>query len=129
MLAFQLSKNRLAIYAQSVVNVLLALWLYDEYVHNVFMQQYLSNLWGSIGTLVAVGALVTAILAVGLILYTRKMGISLSNSAVEVMKGAQANGEQATLKTMDTCPFCNSQLRSLSNERFQCRKCKRYFKK
>src|SRR5712692_710989 len=124
MLAFQLSKNRLAIYAQSVVNVLLALWLYDEYVHNVFMQQYLSNLWGSIGTLVAVGALVTAILAVGLILYTRKMGISLSNSAVEVMKGAQANGEQATLKTMDTCPFCNSQLRSLSNERFQCRKCK-----
>ncbi|HZY93432.1 MAG TPA: hypothetical protein VFE98_01045 [Candidatus Bathyarchaeia archaeon] len=128
MSSFQLSKIRLAIYAQSAVNVLLALWLYDEYVHNVFMQQYLSNLWGSIGTFVAVGALVTAILVVGLVLYKRKIGISLSNST-EVIKGVQADGEQPTLKTMDTCPFCNSQLRSLSNERFQCRKCKRYFKK
>ncbi len=129
MSAFQFSRNRLALYAQSAVNVLLALWLYNEYVHNVFMQQYLSNLWGTIGTLVTVGVLITAILAAGLILYTRKIGISLSSSTVETVKGLQANGEQATLKTIDTCPFCNSQLRSLSNERFQCRKCKRYFKK
>ncbi len=129
MSSFQLSRGRLAIYAQSAVNVLLALWLYDEYVHNVFMQQYLSNLWGTIGTLVTVGALITALLAVGLVLYAKKIGISLSNSTVESVKGVQVSGEQTTLKTMDSCPFCDSQLRSLSNERFQCRKCKRYFKK
>ena len=129
MSAFQLSRNRLAIYAQSVVNVLLALWLYDEYIHNVFMQQYLSNLWGTIGTIVSVGTLVAVILVVALVLYSKKIGISRPNSNVEPVKGVQATGEQSTLKTMDSCPFCDSQLRSLSNERFQCRKCKRYFKK
>lgn len=128
MSAFQLSRNRLAIYAQSAVNVVLALWLYDEYVHNVFMQQYLSNLWGTIGTLVTVGTLIAVIAAVGLVVYSKKIGISLSNSTVDAVKGVQSKGESA-LKTMDTCPVCDSQLRSLSNERFQCPKCKRYFKK
>jgi hypothetical protein len=128
MSAFQLSRNKLALFAQTAVNFLLAVWLYDEYLHNVFMQQYLSNLWMSIGTLVTVGVLSAAILVAGLIFYTRRIGFSLSNSAVEAVKGVQVTSEQA-LKTMDTCPFCNSQLRSLSNERFQCRKCKRYFKK
>jgi len=129
MSSFQLSRNRLAIYAQSAVNVLLALWLYDEYVHNVFMQQYLSSLWGTIGTVVTVGALIAAFIALGLVLYAKKIGISLSNSTVEFVRGIQVSGEQVALKAMDSCPFCDSQLRSLSNERFQCRKCKRYFKK
>jgi hypothetical protein len=56
------SRYGVLIIAQLVVNLSLALWLYNEYVHNPFMQDYLSTTWSavwpvaSIGGVVAVGA-------------------------------------------------------------------------
>jgi len=123
---FQLSRNRLAIYAQSIANILLIAWLYNEYVHNVFMQQYLSNMWAASGNMIAIIVLIATAGIAGLVFYARQLRVSPS---IDSEKSRQENSQTSMLTPIDACPVCNSSLRSLSASRVQCRKCKRYFKK
>lgn len=123
---FQVTRNRLAIYTQAVANIALAAWLYNEYLHNIFMQQYLANLWGSLGLLIVAGVSVMAVAMAGIMMYSRKGGFSAYASTQE---STGQNLALSTLLPIDMCPICNSTLRTLSGNRLQCRKCKRYFKK
>jgi len=121
-----LSKYTLLVAAQLVVNVTLAAWLYDEYLHNPFMQAYLSNAWSSVWPVIAVvigiGVGATGVFVVykrgrlaGILGESRPVSISLT--------GALDN-----LETINECPFCNLPLKTISEGRLQCRNCRRYFK-
>src|SRR5437867_13182039 len=50
------SRYTLLVGAQLIVNVTLALWLYNEYLHNPFMQAYMSSVWSVIWPEVTVAA-------------------------------------------------------------------------
>ena len=115
--------------AQSVLNIFLALWLYNEYVHNRFMQDYLVSTFSSMSFALPVGLLAFAAIAGGsLTAYSRRHQITRGQIAPGLKTEAFA-GSAEKLATLDTCPFCSLPLKNISENRFQCRKCRRYFKK
>jgi len=119
----------LLIGAQSVLNIFLALWLYNEYVHNRFMQDYLASTFSSMSFALPVGLLAFAAIAGGsLTAYSRRHQITRGQIAPGLKTEAFA-GSAEKLATLDTCPFCSLPLKNISENRFQCRKCRRYFKK
>jgi hypothetical protein len=120
---FQISRNRITIYAQSLVNILLAGWLYNEYLHNVFMRQYLSNLWTTSGTILLMTASLATVGIAALVLSIKRSTTMPSELDI------QSPHVEMVLKPIDSCPVCDSPLRELSSSRVQCRKCKRFFKK
>lgn len=117
------SKYTVLIIVQLVVNVSLAVWLYNEYLHNPFMQMYLSDAWASIWPLIA-GIVGVAAVGLGFTLFRRRSSRIVEKS--RVIAGAVGSG--ATLAALDVCPFCETPLKSISMGRLQCRSCRRYFK-
>jgi hypothetical protein len=112
---------------QSAANLLLAVWLYLEYTHNPFMQAYVSNVWASIWPETTAGISIAILGAVIFALYKRRQSDSLarglgSKSTLEDLEGA------SNLARLDVCPFCETPLKPISEDRLQCRKCRRYFK-
>ena len=116
------SKYTVLIVSQLVVNVSLALWLYNEYVHNPFMQDYLSKTWSAVWpVLTIVGAVAIGAGAFGAHRWRQGSVLAGKSNAVGMEVGAN-------LTTLDVCPFCDVPLKTLSEGRLQCRNCRRYFK-
>ena len=108
--------------AQLAVNLSLAVWLYNEYVHNPFMQDYLSNTWSAIGPIVTLVAGL-AVVAGAFGAYRMRRGSVVAGKSRGVGLEVGAN-----LTTLDLCPFCEVPLKTISEGRLQCRSCRRYFK-
>jgi len=112
---------------QAVVNAFLAFWVYMEYVHNRFLREYLATFWtANLQTVVAVVA--SGIVGVGSLLYLTQRRDALLEEHDEAA-GEGEEGLQSGLVPLDVCPVCNMPLKTLSEDRFQCRRCGRYFKK
>ena len=120
------SKYTLLVAVQLVVNVLLGAWLYNEYLHNAFMQAYLANAWSTIWPIVAI-VLGIAVGAFGVfVVYTR--GQLASQMEQTSSPPNSPAGSLDNLEPIDNCPFCNLPLKTISEGRLQCRSCRRYFK-
>jgi len=132
----QLSKSRLVMLTEAAVILFLGFWMLEEYANNVYLQDYVASFW-AVNWWVAPAA-VAALVIVGGISYYLGLG---RNGMDEAMPERKTAGEvrvalaQKELMTnsgvmvMDVCPFCNSSLRMVGEDRFHCRKCKRYFKR
>jgi len=118
-----ISRYTLLVGAQLVVNVTLALWLYNEYLHNPFMQVYMSSLWSMIWPEVTVAAGILVGVVGSLTAYNR----GHLRRLIKVPSQSIAQGA-ANLATIDVCPFCDLPLKTISEGRLQCRNCRRYFK-
>lgn len=124
-----MSRKALVIGAQSVLNIFLASSLYNEYAHNRFMQDYLASAFSSMSIALPVGLVVSAAIAGGsFTAYSRRHHVSIGRTSLGLKTGMLA-GTDEKLAIMDTCPFCSVPLKDISENRFQCRKCRRYFKK
>ncbi len=113
---------------QSALNIFLAIWLYNEYVHNRFMQDYLASTFSSMSFALPVLLASAAIAGGSFTAYSRRHQITRGQIAPGLKTEAFA-GSAEKLATLDTCPFCSIPLKNISENRFQCRKCRRYFKK
>jgi hypothetical protein len=124
-----MSRKTLTIGIQSILNIFLATWLYNEYVHNRFMQDYLANTFSSVSIAVPIGLLVSAAIAGGsFTAYSRRHQVGIGNGS-HPLKAEVLAGSDSTLAVLDTCPLCSVPLKNISENRFQCRRCRRYFKK
>jgi hypothetical protein len=125
----QISRKIATIGAQSVLNVLLAVSLLNEYLHNKFMQDYLANAFSSTNFILPVGLVAAVAVAGGsYTVYSRRSQNAMIQESAGLAK-AESPGRGNKLSVMDTCPFCNLPVKNISENRFQCRKCRRYFKK
>ncbi len=125
----QISRKTLTIAVQSILNIFLAAWLYNEYVHNRFMQDYLASAFSSVNIAVPLGLLASAAIAGGsFTAYSRRHQVSIGKGSHR-LKAEVLAGPEGTMAVLDTCPFCSVPLKNISENRFQCRKCRRYFKK
>jgi len=125
----QISRKTRTIGIQSILNIFLAGWLYNEYVHNRFMQDYVASTFSSVSIAVPIGLLASAAIAGGTFTaYSRRHQASIGNGS-HPLKANVLGGSEGTLAVLDTCPFCSVPLKNISENRFQCRKCRRYFKK
>jgi len=59
----QMSRKTLTIGIQSVLNIFLVALLFNEYVHNRFMQDYVANAFSSVSIAVSIGLLASAAIA------------------------------------------------------------------
>ncbi|SRR5712692_3764407 len=125
--AIQLSKTTLLVTGQFAANIVLAFWLLMEYLHNPFMQEYVANVWAHIWpvTVVALSGLAGG--TASLLFYKSKHPHLFKNKPSHEVS-TQETGDRAGLASLDSCPFCNIPLKVLSENRFQCRQCRRYFK-
>jgi hypothetical protein len=115
--------------AQSTLNIFLATWLYNEYVHNRFMQDYLASTFSTMNFALPVGLLAFAAIVGGsFTAYSRRHHLS-TGWATPGLRTEMFVGSEEKLAILDTCPFCSVPLKNISENRFQCRKCRRYFKK
>ena len=121
------SRNGPLLLAQSAANVLLAVWLYLEYTHNPFMQAYVSNVWATIWPETTIGMSVAIVAGVVLAVYRRRNSQTLTGrlGAKTILEDLEGS---STLARLDVCPFCKTPLKPISEDRLQCRKCRRYFK-
>ena len=108
------------------VNALLGLWLYMEYLNNRFMRLYLDNFWGANGLVLTAG-LVGGTTVIGTFLFfSRKSGFAF----IGLHQAAIASPDSpSNFVPLDMCPHCNVELKTVSENRFQCRQCRRYYKK
>ncbi len=121
-----LSRVLAILVAQAALNVLLSSWLYIEYVNNKFMQEYMAGLWTANALPVSLGLVAASIVAGGSFLaFSRR---EAKNHGLKSSQQKQVEVPEG-LAALDVCPFCNISLVTLSDNRFQCRKCHRYFKK
>jgi len=119
----------LVIGVQSALNIFLAMWLYNEYVHNRFMQDYLASTFSTVSFALPVGLLASAVIAGGsFTAYSRRHRTTVGHTSPSLKTEAFAGSEEK-LAIPDSCPFCSVRLKNISENRFQCRKCRRYFKK
>ena len=121
--SMSISRYTLLVGAQLVVNVTLALWLYNEYLHNPFMQAYMSSVWSVIWPEVTVAAGILVGVGGSLAAYNR----GHLRRLIKVPPQGMAQGAP-NLAAIDFCPFCNLPLKTISEGRLQCRNCRRYFK-
>lgn len=123
----QASRNLALVMSQSLLNVFLASWLINEYVHNLFLQQYLSSFWAANTYTLSAGLGLGLIVAGGYYLVVlRRRDLSMAS---HVIGSAITDSSSSQVTALDVCPICNVPLKALSEYRFQCRKCRRYFKK
>ena len=118
-----ISRYTLLVGAQLIVNVTLALWLYNVYLHNPFMQTYMSLLWSVIWPEVTVAAGILVGVVGSLAAYNR----GHLRRLIKVPPHGIAQGAP-NLAAIDVCPFCDLPLKTISEGRLQCRNCRRYFK-
>ena len=125
--SISLTKYTVLFASQLIVNLSLALWLYNEYVHNPFMQIYMSDAWSAIwpGIALAIGVAAGSVA----VFAAHRRGVLpmfvKEPSAIGAMKPV---GTSANLSMLDICPFCELPLKTISEGRLQCRGCRRYFK-
>ena len=121
-----LSRVLAILVAQAALNVLLSSWLYNEYVHNKFLQEYMAKFWTANIMPVSLG-----LVAAGMIAGGSFLAFSRREAKNHLLKSPQQKQVEVPrgLAALDVCPFCNIGLVTLSDNRFQCRKCHRYFKK
>lgn len=120
-----LSKNGLLVASQLVVNVLLAGWIYNEYLHNRYMQDYLASAWPAIWPVLALVAGFGVGAGAIFTLYSRgRLPLLVSPKAASLVQAISTT----SLETIDACPFCETPLKTISTGRLQCRNCRRYFK-
>src|SRR5207245_5919412 len=91
----QMSRKTLTIAVQSILNISLAAWLYNEYTHNRFMQDYLANTFSSVSIAVPIGLLVSAAIAGGsFTAYSRRHQVGIGNGShhlkAEVLAGSDS---------------------------------------
>lgn len=125
--SISVSKNTILVAAQLVLNVSLGGWLYNEYIHNRYMQLYMAGLWSEVWPETAL-ALGIAIGAIGTLTMYRRGHLNMIVKTPADLVGAQGIGSSANLATIDMCPFCDTPLKTISEGRLQCRSCRRYFK-
>lgn len=125
--SISLTKYTVLFASQLIVNVSLALWLYNEYLHNPFMQIYLSDVWSAIWPEVVLGVGAVAGSA-GMFAAHRRGVLPISVREPGPMGAIQPVGTTGNLSTLDICPFCELPLKTISEGRLQCRSCRRYFK-
>jgi hypothetical protein len=124
-----MSRKALVIGTQSALNIFLAIWLYNEYLHNRFMQDYLASAFSTVNFALPIGLIASAAIAGGsFTAYSRRHHITTGHISPGLKAEAFA-GSAEKLAVLDTCPFCSVPLKNISENRFQCRKCRRYFKK
>lgn len=121
-----LSKYTLLVAAQLVVNVLLATWLYDEYIHNPFMQAYLASAWSTIWPIIVV--IVGIAVGAAAVFFVFRRGHLATRPSETGSLSNSPTGSLDNLEPIDNCPFCNLPLKTISEGRLQCRNCRRYFK-
>ena len=121
------SKNTILAVAQLVLNVSLGVWLYNEYLHNRYMQEYMAGLWSTVWPEAAL-AFGIAVGAISTLSMYRRGHLNMIIKTPAEMAGTQAMGASASLATIDMCPFCDTPLKTISEGRLQCRSCRRYFK-
>ena len=121
------SKYTFLVVAQLVLNVALGVWLYNEYLHNRYMQLYMAGLWSVVWPETAL-AFGIAVGAIGTISLYRRGHLNMIIKTPAEMAGTQAMGTSASLAAIDMCPFCDTPLKTISEGRLQCRNCRRYFK-
>src|SRR3989441_6548158 len=110
----QMSRKTLTIAVQSILNIFLAAWLYSEYLHNRFMQDYLANTFSSVSIAVPIGLLASAAIAGGsFTAYSRRHQVSMGNGS-HPLKTAMLTGSEGTLRVLDACPFCSVPLKNIS---------------
>src|SRR5437667_10147316 len=97
-----ISRYTLLVGAQLVVNVTLALWLYNEYLHNPFMQEYMSSVWSGIWPEVTVAAGILVGVVASLAAYNR----GHLRRLIRAPPGGMAQGT-TNLAAIDVCPFCD----------------------
>src|SRR5437867_7199214 len=124
-----MSGKRLVIGAQSALNIFFATWLYNEYVHNRFMQDYLTSTFSTMSFGLSVGLLAFAVIVGGSFTAYSRRHHNATGRATPGLKTEMFVGSDEKLAIMDTCPFCRVPLKNIAENRFQCRKCRRYFKK
>ena len=125
----QVSRSLSIVMGQFLLNLFLASWLYDEYVHNPFMQQYLAGFWTTSSAMISIALVLAGIIAGGTYLVAwRRHGLEMLQEPSRAALASDA-GSLGGLRVLDVCPVCNVPLKALSETRFQCRKCRRYFKK
>ncbi|MBO0888819.1 hypothetical protein J2P12_06940 [Candidatus Bathyarchaeota archaeon] len=122
-----MSKNTILVVAQLVLNVSLGVWLYNEYLHNRYLQEYMAGVWSAIWPETALAVGIALGVAGTLTLYLRGHLNMIIKTPTEAA-GTQAIGASASLATIDMCPFCDAPLKTISEGRLQCRSCRRYFK-
>jgi hypothetical protein len=124
----QMTRNKLVLGGQSALNILLAFWLVNEYIHNRFMQDYLASTFSTVNLVVPIGIITAAAIAgSSFTIYSRRQRNATETEPLNEVENLRESKEK--LAILDTCPLCNLPLRSISVNRFQCRKCRRYFKK
>ncbi len=125
--SISVSKYTVLVASQLVLNVSLALWLYNEYLHNPFMQAYMSGVWSAIWPEVALSIGILAGV-VGTLAAYRRWHLNMIIKDAGVIGANLPVGTSAYLATIDLCPFCDTPLKTISEGRLQCRNCRRYFK-
>ncbi len=126
----ELSRKSMIIGTQSILNVLLASWLVNEYSHNRFMQDYLASTFSSIGLVLPVGIIIVAVAGGSLMVNSRRHQTATATETETVNhKPKELSAPVEKRVVTNTCPFCNLPLRNISGSRMQCRKCHRYFRR
>ena len=120
------SRASVLIVGQTILNVALALWLFNEYLHNPFMQSYLSDTWAWIWPEAALAIGVSAV-ALALLLYHQSL-LNRPKGETDARVLHQEAELASSLGTIDQCPFCETPLKTIRVGRLQCRNCRRYFK-
>lgn len=108
------------------MNVLLASWLYTEYLNNRFLRQYLDSFWASNGLVVSAGLAGVAIAGGTFVFFSKRSWPGFLAAPSAAMSEADT---VPRVTPLDVCPHCDVELKSVSENRFQCRQCKRFFKK
>src|ERR1700756_4326127 len=96
----QVSKSLALTSGQLLVNLFLASWLVSEYLHNPFMQQYISKLWTTNSTLISIGiGLMVAVILGSYLAFFSKM------TTLGATKNEPNDPTSSTsLKPLDVCP-------------------------
>src|SRR5438093_12770257 len=95
--------------ARLIVNVPVALWLYNDYLSNPFMQAYMSSVWSVIWPEVTVAAGILVGVAGSLAAYNR----GHLRRLIKVPPQGMAQGAP-NLAAFDVCPFCTLPLKTIS---------------
>lgn len=133
---FRLSKERAVIIGQSIVIAFLGFWMLEEYANNIYLQDYVSSFWAADWWVFPAIVAVVGVIA-GVIYFGGIGRASTDEEGDRELKGGKILGKvsQQEMVTsggvvvMDVCPFCNVPLRVVGEDRYHCRKCRRYFKR
>src|SRR2546428_13472403 len=107
----QISRKTLTIGIQSILNIFLAAWLYNEYVHNRFMQDYVASTFSSVSIAVPIGLLSSAAIVGGsFTAYSSRRQASMGYTS-HPLKAEELTGTEGDLSLLGACPCCSVPLK------------------